>query len=183
MMGWRCVRSQVRGDRREGLRGRERRSSAGIKGTPTHTMNASRGVKSSRIVKCCVDFRRCKSSMGFSLSGKYRVYLNDAEISREVAEWDGALLPLLANEESRRDETSVSRRMETQPNNNPKERYRTVVQRGVAEGERGRGGKKMAGESRARAGRSFFGKSTLWPSSFFFLVVFFGSFFPIDYYY
>lgn len=69
---------------------------------------------------------------------------DDAEISREVAEWDGALLPLLARSRGR-DETSVSRNKETQPNNNPKERYKTVVQRGVAEGRREEGGEKMAG--------------------------------------
>lgn len=80
---------------------------------------------------------------------------DDAEISREVAEWDGALLPLLARNRGR-GETSVSRKKETQPNNNPKERYRTVVQRGVAEGRRRRGKRKWLGVQ-SGAGRSLFG--------------------------
>lgn len=64
------------------------------------------------------------------------------------------LLPLrLANTEgSRRGETSVSRDGEIQPNNDPNERYKTVVQKGVAEG--GKGKKRKRGEENGWESRS-----------------------------
>lgn len=111
------------------------------------------------------DFRWSRSCSGGEDSF-FESIVPDAEISREVAEWDGALLPLLARGIRGRGETSVSRNKETQPNNNPKERYRTVVQRGVAEGRRKRGKRKWLGGPEPERGDPFLGICALLPFLF-----------------
>jgi hypothetical protein len=113
------------------------------------------------------DFRR-ESSIGI-FSWRISCVPDDAEISQEVAEWDGALLPLLARKiEARRNE----RVAQNTPNNNPKETIQNCCTKGSCRGKMEEGGEENGWGVQSRAGRSFFGKSTVPFSVSFFLFSF-----------